>query len=193
MRQPIIAPRFSRSYEGRFADDDVVLRPRGVLDGCAHRAGRKRREISATEGRSRRRRAAHGDLPQDQPAGTRTGAEARQRGAAGGEHCHSAVSRQALRIVAERSAADPAAFPTLKETGLKSFHGYLKQIDQRLSGREWFGDQYSVVDPYGFVFYTWGVRRELPMGELKHYTAFKDRMLARPAVKRVVEDEKVKV
>ena len=22
---------------------------------------------------------------------------------------------------------------------------------------------YSVLDPYGFVFYTWGVRRELPM------------------------------
>jgi len=50
-----------------------------------------------------------------------------------------------------------------------------------------------VVDPYGFVFYTWGVRRELPMGELKNYTAFKDRMLKRAAVKRVVEDEKVKV
>jgi hypothetical protein len=29
--------------------------------------------------------------------------------------------------------------------------------------------------------------------ELKHYTAFKDRMLKRAAVKRVVEDEKVKV
>ena len=37
------------------------------------------------------------------------------------------------------------------------------------------------------------VRRELPMGELKNYTAFKDRMLKRAAVKRVVEDEKVKV
>ena len=31
------------------------------------------------------------------------------------------------------------------------------------------------------------------MGELKSYTAFKDRMLQRPAVQRVVEDEKVKV
>jgi hypothetical protein len=30
------------------------------------------------------------------------------------------------------------------------------------------------------------------MSELKNYTAFKDRMLQRPAVKRVVEDEKVK-
>ena len=47
-----------------------------------------------------------------------------------------------------------------------------------------------MLDPYAFVFYTWGVRRELPMGELANYTAFKDRMLARPAVQRVVADEK---
>jgi len=93
----------------------------------------------------------------------------------------------------ERYAADPSAFPTLKETGLKAFHNYLKDIDGRLSGRDWFSDRYSVIDPYGFVFYTWGVRRELPMGELKNYTAFKDRMLDRPAVRRVVEQEKVKV
>jgi glutathione S-transferase len=93
----------------------------------------------------------------------------------------------------ERYASDPAAHPNLKETGLKAFHGYLKQIDGMLDGREWFSDRYSVLDPYGFVFYTWGVRRELPMGELKNYTAFKDRMLKRPAVQRVVENEKVKV
>jgi glutathione S-transferase len=93
----------------------------------------------------------------------------------------------------ERYAADPSAYPTLKETGLKSFHGYLKQIDGMLGGRDWFSERYSVLDPYGFVFYTWGVRRELPMGEMKNYTAFKDRMLKRPAVARVVENEKVKV
>jgi len=50
-----------------------------------------------------------------------------------------------------------------------------------------------VLDPYGLLFYAWGVRRELPVGELKSYTAFKDRMLQRPAVRRIVEDEKVKV
>lgn len=93
----------------------------------------------------------------------------------------------------ERYALDTAAFPTIKEAGLKAFHGYLKEVDARLAGRTWLGDQYSVVDPYGFVFYTWGVRRELPMAELKNYTAFKDRMLQRPAVQRVVADEKVKV
>jgi glutathione S-transferase len=59
-----------------------------------------------------------------------------------------------------------------------------------LSGRQWFSEKYSVLDPYGFVFYVWGARRELPMAELKNYTAFKERMLERPAVRRVLEDEK---
>jgi hypothetical protein len=58
----------------------------------------------------------------------------------------------------------------------------------RMAFRPLFG-----VDPYGFVFYTWGVRRELPMAGLKNSTAFKDRMLARSAVRRVAADEKVKV
>jgi glutathione S-transferase len=93
----------------------------------------------------------------------------------------------------ERYAANTAAHPDIKEMGLKACHGYLKEIDGYYAGREWLFDQYTVVDPYAFVFYTWGVRRELPMGELKNYTAFKDRMMKRPAVQRVVENEKVKV
>jgi glutathione S-transferase len=91
----------------------------------------------------------------------------------------------------ERYAADPTAYPTIKETGLKTFHGYLKQIDGMLAGREWFADEYSVLDAYGLVFYAWGLRRELPVRELKDYSAFKDRMLQRPAVRRVVEEEKL--
>ena len=93
----------------------------------------------------------------------------------------------------ERYTADTAAFPGIKEQGLKTFHTHLKQIDGMLAGREWVTDKYSVLDPYAFVFYTWGVRRELPMAELKNYTAHTDRMLKRPAVGRVVEDEKIKV
>jgi glutathione S-transferase len=93
----------------------------------------------------------------------------------------------------ERYTADQSAFPGIKEMGLKTFHTYLKQIDGMLAGRDWLGSEYSVLDPYGFVFYTWGVRRELPMAELKNYSAHKDRMLKRDAVKRVVENEKVKV
>ena len=62
-----------------------------------------------------------------------------------------------------------------------------------LAEREWFSDRYTVLDPYGFVFYTWGLRRQLPMGELKNYTAFKDRMIERPAVRRVVDGEQIKL
>jgi len=93
----------------------------------------------------------------------------------------------------ERYATDKAMFPNIQEQGKKSFHEYLKMIDGRLAGRQWLSDQYTVLDPYAFTFYTWGVRRELPMGELKNYGAHKDRMLQRAAVQRVVADEKIKV
>jgi glutathione S-transferase len=93
----------------------------------------------------------------------------------------------------ERYTADTSAFPGIKEMGLKTFHTHLQQIDKMLPAREWLLERYSVLDPYAFVFYTWGMRRELPMSELTNYTAFKDRMLKRPAVQRVVADEKVQL
>jgi glutathione S-transferase len=93
----------------------------------------------------------------------------------------------------ERYTADQSAFPGIKEQGLKTFHGYLKDIDGMLAGREWLSDQYSVLDPYGLVFYVWGVRRGLPVNELKNYTAFKDRMAKKAAVQKVWEDEKISI
>lgn len=93
----------------------------------------------------------------------------------------------------ERYTEDKAAFPGIQAMGKKTFHEYLKQIDAMYAGREWLSDKYSVLDPYAFVFYTWGVRRELPVAELKNYTALKDRMARRPAVQRVVADESVKL
>jgi glutathione S-transferase len=93
----------------------------------------------------------------------------------------------------ERYASDAAALANLQEVGRKSFHGYLEQIDRLLNGRQWLSEQYSVLDPYALTFYAWGVRRELPVADLKHFRAFKDRMLARPAVARALADEKVKV
>jgi len=93
----------------------------------------------------------------------------------------------------ERYATDTSHFPNIQETGRKAFQTYLQQVDGLLAGREWLSDSYSVLDPYAFLFYTWGLRRELPVRDMKNYTAFKDRMLQRPAVQRIVEDEKVKV
>jgi glutathione S-transferase len=93
----------------------------------------------------------------------------------------------------ERFTDDKSAHPGLQATGKKSFHEYMRQIDGMLANREWLSDKYSVLDPYALVFYAWGLRRELPMGELKSYTAFKERMAKRPAVQRVVADEGVKL
>ena len=35
----------------------------------------------------------------------------------------------------------------------------------------------------------WGNRIQMPMKDLSNYTAFKDRMMARPAVRKVLEKE----
>lgn len=93
----------------------------------------------------------------------------------------------------ERYTEDKAAFPGIQAMGKKTFHEYLKQIDAMYAGREWLSDSYSVLDPYALVFYSWGIRRELPVAELKNYTALKDRLLERPAVRRVITDEGVKL
>lgn len=91
----------------------------------------------------------------------------------------------------ERFADDPAAHANIKETGRKKFWANLQEIDGMLKGREWLmGAQYTVCDPYALIFYGWGVRISLPMKELSAYTAFKDRMLARPAVRKILEREK---
>ena len=89
----------------------------------------------------------------------------------------------------ERYASDTAAHPNLKETGRNAFHEYLKELDGLLQGREWYADHYTVCDPYLMVFYLWGRRIELPVGDLKAYSAHAARMSARPAVQRALGQE----
>jgi glutathione S-transferase len=89
----------------------------------------------------------------------------------------------------ERYTTEASAIPNLREVGRKAFFNYLQLIDGWLEGRRWLLDQYSVCDPYALVFYAWGLRGELPVGELKNYTAHKERTLKRPAVRKVLERE----
>jgi len=59
-----------------------------------------------------------------------------------------------------------------------------------LAGKPWImGAQYTTCDPYAMVFYSWGTRAELPVADLKNYTAWKDRMLQHPAVRKILERE----
>ena len=90
----------------------------------------------------------------------------------------------------ERFAEAEVAQPSVKETGKKTFWSQVSEIDSMLQGKQWImGDQFTVADGYALVFYGWGVRAGLPMGDLKNYTAWKDRMLKRPAVHKVLEEE----
>ena len=90
----------------------------------------------------------------------------------------------------ERFAEGEAALAIVKEMGKKSFWANLQEIDGMLAGKQWvMGEQFTVADGYCLVFYGWGLRAELPMTELKNYTAFKDRMLKRPKVMKVLQSE----
>lgn len=101
---------------------------------------------------------------------------------------HPAYQRYAR---SERFAADESAQASVKEAGKKAFWDALSEVDRLLGGKQWMmGSEYTVVDPYALVFYGWGVRAGLPMEELANYTAWKDRMLARPAVRKILESEK---
>jgi glutathione S-transferase len=91
----------------------------------------------------------------------------------------------------ERFVEGEAAQASVKEMGKQAFWAVLSEIDTLLGTKTWMlGDQFTVADCYAIVFYSWGVRAGLPMGDLKRYTAWKDRMLARPAVRRTLENEK---
>ncbi len=91
---------------------------------------------------------------------------------------------------AERFAEGDAAVASVKDMGKKTFWTNLEEIDSILAGRQWImGDQFTVADGYCLVFYGWGLRAELPMAKLANYTAFKDRMLKRPKVMKVLQGE----
>jgi glutathione S-transferase len=91
----------------------------------------------------------------------------------------------------ERFSDEASAHEGIKAAGRKAFYANLQEIDGILAKGPWMmGQQFTVADPYALVFYAWGTRIELPMKDLKNYTAWKDRMLQRPAVKKVLEREK---
>ena len=57
-------------------------------------------------------------------------------------------------------------------------------------GHKWaIANQYTVADPYLLVFYRWANRQKMPVHELKNYSALVQRVMARPAVQKVMKDE----
>jgi glutathione S-transferase len=90
----------------------------------------------------------------------------------------------------ERFAESEAAHAGVKENGRKMFFANLQEIDSMIQGNDWvMGREFTAVDGYALVFYGWATRSGLPVQELKAYTAWRERMLNRPTVRKSVEAE----
>lgn len=93
----------------------------------------------------------------------------------------------------DRYTNEATAMAGIKAKGRQAFADYCREIDGLLSGKEWFLGEFSTVDGYAFVFYLWSRLIDLPMQDLKNYTAHRDRILKRPAVQRTVRLEGMSV
>jgi glutathione S-transferase len=90
----------------------------------------------------------------------------------------------------ERFAEGEAAYAAVKENGRKMFWANLQEIDSMIEGNDWImGKEFTAVDGYALVFYGWGENGGFPMKDLGAYTAWRERMMKRPTVKRSVESE----
>ncbi|MGY4572067.1 glutathione S-transferase family protein [Bradyrhizobium sp. USDA 3256] len=95
-----------------------------------------------------------------------------------------------------RFSHDESLFPALRLRGKENVISQYAYIESLLSdGRQWsIPEGYTVVDPYLFVFYYWGARIDLDMSRLyPAWTSLMQRVLARPAVKRMMAIEGVQL
>ncbi|MCQ0988436.1 glutathione S-transferase family protein [Jiella marina] len=95
----------------------------------------------------------------------------------------------------ERYASDEAGRQDVVATGLRSAREFWEMVERKLEARsgQWaMGGDYSVVDPYLLVFWTWGNGSVLAYdmaADFPAWTAHARQMTGRPAVRRVFERE----
>lgn len=93
------------------------------------------------------------------------------------------------RYVAPGNAAGAAEVRAAIEAKIA---GLIDQIDNQLAshGGPWLlGERFSALDPYAFMLCRWTRGMDRPARTLPHIGPFLQRMLARPAVQRVIATE----
>ncbi|HET6234566.1 MAG TPA: glutathione S-transferase N-terminal domain-containing protein [Acetobacteraceae bacterium] len=91
----------------------------------------------------------------------------------------------------ERIVPDEVARLAVKLAATHAYWAKCREIDALLGNDLWvMGTHYTVCDPYALVYYGWVARIGLPVADLTRYTALEQRLLDRPAVRRVLELEK---
>ncbi len=90
----------------------------------------------------------------------------------------------------ERFTSDAAQVEAVRAQGRTNFWKNLETIDEILQKQDWvIGNAFTIADGYALRFWDWGRITKHPVEDLKAFTKHKDRMIARPAVKRVLERE----
>lgn len=84
----------------------------------------------------------------------------------------------------QRFTAVEAAHDEIRAHGRGIVTDGFAQLGEVLGGRDWLLGDYSIADATMFYLTTWGRGREIPMPD--NVSTFHDRMLARPAVQRML-------
>ncbi len=90
----------------------------------------------------------------------------------------------------ERFTTEASMHDGIRGVGRANYWKNLETLDERLASQDWImGKDFTAADGYALRFYDWGRIGKFPVEDLKAFAAFKDRMIARPAVRRVLERE----
>ncbi len=91
----------------------------------------------------------------------------------------------------EQVVSDKSLFAAVKTKSKENYWDHLQEMDRIMEGRTWMmGSHFTVADPYALVFFSWGRDLGLPISELTNLMTLKDRLIERPAARRVLEKEK---
>lgn len=90
----------------------------------------------------------------------------------------------------DRFTSQQAAIEALKVDGRQHFWRMLKYVESRLPEKGFaLCANYTLCDAYLTVFFLWARRFEFHVDELPRYQALAEQVLARPAVRRALEQE----
>jgi glutathione S-transferase len=123
-----------------------------------------------------------GLLPKDE--------EARLRAAEATDYCVATIHMQGFSRVFRPGNFAPSEsdHDAVKARGKELVEKGFAVMDKALAGKDWLGGEYSIADSALFYVSYWGAKRmgmTLPANVARHF----ERMLARPAVKRMLEQE----
>lgn len=116
--------------------------------------------------------------------------EAALRAAEAMDYCVATIHMQGFARQFRPSAFGPseADAEAIKDRGRELAAKGFELLDKALAGKEWIAGSYSIADSAVFYVSFWGAKRmnmQLPANLAAHF----ERMLARPAVRRTLEQE----